>query len=104
MAIMYNIENNEIVDLLNFTTEDDGTEQGYVSLTQTDDPQIGWTRVDENSDFTDTRSYKVKREEKYPSLGDQLDKLYHDIDNGTLTTSGDFYTAINTVKTDYPKS
>ena len=104
MAIMYSIIDNTIVDILNFTTEDDGTQRGYVSLTQSEEPKLGWSRVDENSDFTDARPYDEKRADAYPELGEQLDKLYHDIANGTLTTSGDFYTALNTVKTDYPKS
>lgn len=59
-----------------------------------------------NDDGTITEhpdKYKVKRQGAYPSIGEQLDKLYHDIDNGTLTTAGDFYTALNTVKTDHPK-
>ena len=47
--------------------------------------------------------YKRDRAASYPEIGEQLDKLWHDIDNGTLTTSGDFYTAINTVKTANPK-
>jgi len=29
--------------------------------------------------------------------------LYHDINNGTLTTSGGFFTALDAVKTKYPK-
>ena len=41
--------------------------------------------------------------QEYPELGEQLDKLYHDINNGTLTTSGGFFTALNAVKTKYPK-
>ena len=101
---MYIIKDNQIVDICLFNNASDGIEQGYVELTQSDSPQVGWTRVDENSDFTDTRPYQQKRGEAYPDIAEQLDKLYHDIDNGTLTTSGDFYTAINTVKTDYPKS
>ena len=36
-------------------------------------------------------------------LKEQLDKLYHDINNGTLTTSGGFFTALDAVKTKYPK-
>ena len=47
--------------------------------------------------------YKRDRAASYPDIGEQLDKLFHDIDNGTLTTSGDFYTALNTVKTANPK-
>lgn len=47
--------------------------------------------------------YKRDRASKYPAIEEQLDKLWHDINNGTLTTSGEFYTAINTVKTNNPK-
>jgi len=48
-------------------------------------------------------SYQRNRASEYPNISEQLDKLYHDIKNGTLTTSGDFYSAINAVKTKYPK-
>lgn len=48
-------------------------------------------------------AYQRNRASEYPNIAEQLDKLYHDINNGTLTTSGDFYSAINAVKTKYPK-
>lgn len=48
-------------------------------------------------------AYQKNRQTEYPKIAEQLDKLYHDINNGTLTTSGDFYSAINAVKTKYPK-
>ena len=51
----------------------------------------------------DNEQYKRDRKDDYPEIGEQLDKLWHDINNGTLTTSGNFYTAINTVKTNNPK-
>ena len=37
-------------------------------------------------------------------IEEQLDKLFHDIDNGTLTKSGDFYTAIKAIKDANPKA
>tara|TARA_R100000329_G_C7441090_1_gene155104 strand:- start:119 stop:445 length:327 start_codon:yes stop_codon:yes gene_type:complete len=37
-------------------------------------------------------------------IAEQLDKLFHDIDNGTLDKTGEFYTAIKKVKDDNPKS
>jgi hypothetical protein len=46
--------------------------------------------------------YKSQRQ--YPPLGDQLDMLWHAIDNGTLNKTSDFYTAIKAVKDAYPKS
>ena len=40
---------------------------------------------------------------KYPDIGEQLDKLFHDIENDTLDTTGEFYTALKAVKDHYPK-
>jgi len=40
----------------------------------------------------------------YPQLGESLDKLWHDIDNGTLDKTGEFYTAMKAVKDNNPKS
>ena len=40
----------------------------------------------------------------YPELGEQFDLLFKDIEAGTLTTSGQFFTAIKAVKDKYPKS
>jgi len=50
-----------------------------------------------------------KRENKlrdisYDTIGDQLDKLWHDIDQGKLDKTGSFYTSIKAVKDKYPKS
>ena len=39
----------------------------------------------------------------YPDLGEQFDLLFKDIEAGTLTTSGQFYTALKAVKDKYPK-
>ena len=39
----------------------------------------------------------------YPELGEQFDLLFKDIEAGTLTTSGQFYTALKAVKDKYPK-
>jgi len=51
--------------------------------------------------YIDANEYKTAR--KYPSLGDQLDMLWHAIDNGTLNKTSDFYTAIKAVKDAHPK-
>lgn len=43
----------------------------------------------------------------YPDMGDQLDKLYHDIDDGKLgedAKTGDWYLAVKQVKDDHPKN
>jgi hypothetical protein len=52
-------------------------------------------------DYIDANSYKTQR--RYPSLGDQLDMLWHAIDNNALNKTSDFYTAIKAVKDAYPK-
>lgn len=51
----------------------------------------------------EANGYKTDRQSAYPPIEEQLDKLYHDINNGTLDTTGEFFTALNTVKTDNPK-
>jgi hypothetical protein len=43
------------------------------------------------------------RKSEYPSLEVQLDKLFHDIDNGTLDETGEFFTALKEVKDNNPK-
>ena len=48
--------------------------------------------------------YAKKRSVDYPEIEDQLDALYRDIENGTLTKSGEFYLMIKAVKDKYPKS
>ena len=49
---------------------------------------------------------QTKRASYYESLGDQLDKLYHDIDNGKLgedAKTSTFYLGRKAVKDKYPK-
>ena len=60
-------------------------------------------KLDELQADYDAKQYQRDRAAEYPELGEQLDKLYHDINNGTLTTSGGFFTALDAVKTKYPK-
>tara|TARA_S200002703_G_C3643894_1_gene197666 strand:+ start:246 stop:548 length:303 start_codon:yes stop_codon:yes gene_type:complete len=61
---------------------------------------INWTQVNA---WTDPEQYKMDRANEYPALAEQFDKLWHDINNGTLDNTGEFFTAINTVKTNNPK-
>ena len=42
-------------------------------------------------------------EKEYDSVTEQLDKLFHDIDQGKLDKTGSFYTHIQKVKSDAPK-
>lgn len=47
--------------------------------------------------------YTESRALNYPKLTEQLDRLYHDIDNGTLDKTGEFYAGQKSVKDEYPK-
>lgn len=51
----------------------------------------------------EANGYKFARQMEYPALAEQFDKLWHDINNGTLDNTGAFYTALKTVKDDNPK-
>jgi hypothetical protein len=53
--------------------------------------------------IADYQAKQYQRNRVYPSLGDQLDMLWHAIDNGTLNKTSDFYTAIKAVKDAHPK-
>lgn len=49
-------------------------------------------------------TYRELRAAAYPSMGDQLDMIWHAIDEGLpLDTSSQFYQAIAQVKETYPK-
>jgi hypothetical protein len=51
-----------------------------------------------------SKVYKLDREVEYPQLGEQLDALFHDIDDGKLDKTGSFYTLLKEVKDTYPKA
>ncbi len=54
---------------------------------------INWTQVNA---WTDPNEYKYKRQAEYPSIADQLDKIYHDgID--------EWKKVIKVIKDKYPK-
>ena len=53
-----------------------------------------------------SKDYVNKRKSAYPSIGDQLDMLWHSIDQTPALKSQyfDFYEAIKAVKVKYPKN
>ena len=56
--------------------------------------------------LTKTQGYQNDRGAEYPKLGNQLDMLWHAIDNGDFgdtPKSSDFYTTLQAVKNKYPK-
>jgi restriction endonuclease len=60
-------------------------------------------KLDELQAIENANQYARDRAVAYPALAEQFDKLWHDINNGTLDNTGAFYTALKTVKDDNPK-
>ena len=50
------------------------------------------------------KEYQLTRAEEYPEMFDQLDALFHDIDEGKLDKTGSFYALLKEVKDTYPKA
>ena len=55
----------------------------------------------ELQDDYDSKQYQ--RDRKYPQLGEQLDMLFHDMTAGKVDKNGEWYKAIDKVKSDNPK-
>jgi hypothetical protein len=51
----------------------------------------------------DSKQYQRDRETSYPEIREQLDLLYHDMTAGKGDKTGEWYKAVNKVKTDNPK-
>lgn len=60
------------------------------------------TELQREWDRYDYWEYYRNREKQYPSMREQLDMLFHDIENGTLD-SGTWVSKIREIKTTYPK-
>jgi len=52
---------------------------------------------------TEWTANSYKRDRQYPSIGDQLDMLFHDMTAGKGSKTGEWYKAIAKVKADNPK-
>ena len=52
----------------------------------------------------DAKNYQRQRQPEYPAIGEQLDMLWHAIDDGTLDKTSDFYTSLKATKDKYPKT
>lgn len=48
-------------------------------------------------------NYQRLRKVEYPSIGDQLDMLWHSMDENETTKIEPFYSSIKTIKDKYPK-
>ena len=86
-----------------------------VSINAEDFDQITWhdTAVISKSDIQakqaelkvayDAKEYQRQRRPEYPAIEEQLDLLWHAIDDGTLDKTSDFYTSLKATKDKYPK-
>jgi hypothetical protein len=68
---------------------------------------VTWTQVqtkyNEMMVAYNNNDYARQRVKFYDTVKNQLDKLFHDIDEGKLDKTGSFYSGIKEVKDKYPK-
>ena len=104
MSISKGLEQLGFVSDKDFVLQDDGNgpkiRDWLSSQPQPSDDEIATAQT-----AYDAKAYARTRASAYPSIGDQLDMLWHAIDdNSTLKTRyADFHTAIKAVKDANPK-
>jgi len=74
----------------------------YSNLKLNDETAVMPTEDEVNQKIAELQWIK-NRQINYPQLGEQFDKLFHDINNGTLDKTGEFFTVLKEVKDAYPK-
>ena len=74
----------------------------YSNLKLNDDTAIMPTEEEVNAKIAELQ-WEKNRKDNYPQLAEQFDKLWHDINNGTLDETGEFFTALKSVKDQFPK-
>ena len=93
MARHHNINGN----IVPFTAEEEA---------EWDAREAAYAKQKANEVSVESNPYIAKRKSAYPSIGDQLDMLWHSIDQNPELKSKyfDFYEAIKAVKVKYPKN
>jgi hypothetical protein len=74
----------------------------YSNLKLNDETAVMPTEEEVNAKIAELE-WEQNRISAYPQLGEQFDKLWHDINNGTLDNTGEFFTALKEVKDNNPK-
>ena len=74
----------------------------YSNLKLNDETAVMPTEEEVNQKIAELQ-WEQNRRNAYPPLGEQFDKLWHDINNGTLDNTGVFFTALKEVKDNNPK-
>lgn len=82
-----------------------GLEAGHTFVREVEEmPELGDVVFDENDQIVQRqRSYAEHRAMQYPNVTDQLDALWHAMDDGTLPKAEPFYSDILAVKQAHPK-
>ncbi len=63
-----------------------------------------WAAEDKKqAEFIANFGYISKRSTEYPSIGDQLDMLWHSMESGEIEKSTQFFNACKAIKDKYPK-
>jgi hypothetical protein len=115
MYVKWDHENNEIlVGPQGVAISGEDNWYPYLELGILDRVNDGQTIVTE---FDETRQSVIKRvdgefrlnyadarRDEYPNIGEQLDALWHDIENNTLNKNGNFFTVLKAVKDKHPKT
>ena len=86
---------NDPLDYNNLIWEDENVEKPSEDILRT---EIKRLQAIQNSQL-----YQYKRQPEYPNLADQLDMLWHAIDQNKLDKTSDFYQFLKAVKDKYPK-
>ena len=93
---------------VDFICQDDGDGKGsYISewlssSTQPSDSVITAAANTADTNYTNN-NYQRDRESAYADIKDQLDQLWHDIDDGKLDKTGSWYKSVKDVKDANPK-
>jgi hypothetical protein len=72
------------------------------------EPEQNWTEVFDDPNQLPNPNYQIpydsQRINSYPTIGNQLDMLWHELNqSGSLTTNGEWFNSIKEVKENNPK-
>ena len=93
--------------LEDYVLESDANGVVYIREWKSASPQPTEAEIEVGNDMWKAKAYSRTRSAAYPSIGDQLDMLWHAVDTGDWTAAKvkttEFYTALKAVKDANPK-
>jgi hypothetical protein len=88
-----------------FAYEEDGSQDHLIgNKTLLPEEQVESAQTAWFSRYVNNMEYDQARRLHYPSIGDQLDALWHAMDSGQLPKIQNFYEPIQLVKQQFPKN